>query len=416
MISKIRLLADPKLKLVHKMMQRFSDGPQVDQLVILHTGCVLEKEVKKNTDIFPGMLLAMNHDPEKGHIFSSVRGKITDVTPRFIKISLVEPEEVDPKYKPQTEAEILSQIKGTFEESVPFLNNLSINLKDVAKPCDTLVINGLNPEPGIMWAEPLLAVHLETVLKGLEFQKAISKPKKIILIVSSGSRISPIPGVEIQEVKPAYPYSLNQMLKHKISCSDKSVKVDIVSTHTLWSLGRVLETGVPLAETVITLSTPTFAGNYIIKEGTRVLDLLDVAKFNLEEGDKVILGGPLRGEAISSLERGVPRHVTGVFVVPGKSVPELEGNSPCCNCGACDRICPVHLSPSTLSRYSEFNLTQHCEDWYAESCIECGMCGYVCITRRPVLQYIRLAKQKIAQSKLAELTLDKSALAEAEQE
>ncbi len=416
MIQKIRLMADPKLKLEHQMMQRFSEGPTINELVILHTGYVVEKEIKKNVDIFKGMLLAKNNDPEKGHLYSSVRGKVTDVTPRFIKIALCEAEEADPVYTPKTKEEILSGLASTYEGSIDYLNDMGINLHDVAKPCDILVINGLNPEPGIMWAEPLLSVHLDTVLQGLEFQQKIAKAKKVILIASQGLRIPQIPNVEVQEVKPVYPQSLSKLVRHKVAKANPSAKVGIVSVHKLWGLGRILETGMPLTETVVTLSTPTLKGNYIIKEGTKVADLLEVAKFKLEEGDKIILGGPLRGEAVSTPERGVPRHVRGVFIVPEKSVPELDGDSPCCNCGACDRVCPVNLSPSTLSRYSEFNMVEHCKDWYAEHCIECGMCGYVCVARRPVLQYIRLAKKKIAQAQLTELVIDKSAALEAEKE
>ena len=36
-----------------------------------------------------------------------------------------------------------------------------------------------------------------------------------------------------------------------------------------------------------------------------------------------------------------------------------------------------------------------------EQCLECGLCGYVCIARRPVLQYIRLAKHKLADADAA---------------
>ena len=34
-----------------------------------------------------------------------------------------------------------------------------------------------------------------------------------------------------------------------------------------------------------------------------------------------------------------------------------------------------------------------CQEEHLEACIECGMCDYVCITKRPIMQYIRNAKQ-----------------------
>jgi len=60
-------------------------------------------------------------------------------------------------------------------------------------------------------------------------------------------------------------------------------------------------------------------------------------------------------------------------------------------------VCPARLKPSNLSRYAEFALHERCRAEHIESCLECGLCGYVCIARRPVLQYIRLAKRKLAE-------------------
>lgn len=61
-------------------------------------------------------------------------------------------------------------------------------------------------------------------------------------------------------------------------------------------------------------------------------------------------------------------------------------------------VCPARLKPSNLSRYAWSSLcTNCCRAEHIESCLECGLCGYVCIARRPVLQYIRLAKRKLAE-------------------
>jgi len=36
------------------------------------------------------------------------------------------------------------------------------------------------------------------------------------------------------------------------------------------------------------------------------------------------------------------------------------------------------------------------------SCIECGLCSFVCVARIPIFQYIRLAKYELDRIKLAE--------------
>ena len=174
--------------------------------------------------------------------------------------------------------------------------------------------------------------------------------------------------------------------------------VGVVGLHNVWSLGRVARTGLPLIESVITLGSYTHSGNYIVKEGSMLGELLEFAHIKLNSGDTLVRGGPLRGESIDRLDRSITKGATGVFVVEAGTVPPMEGHSPCINCGACVLICPARLSPSMLSRNAEFALHERCRDEHVDCCLECGLCGYVCIARRPVLQYIRLAKHKLAQA------------------
>ena len=157
-------------------------------------------------------------------------------------------------------------------------------------------------------------------------------------------------------------------------------------------------TGLPLIESVITLGSYTHSGNYIVKEGSMLGELLEFAHITLNSGDTLVRGGPLRGESIDRLDRSITKGSTGVFVVEAGTVPPMEGHSPCINCGACVLICPARLSPSMLSRNAEFALHERCREEHVDCCLECGLCGYVCIARRPVLQYIRLAKHKLAQA------------------
>ena len=164
------------------------------------------------------------------------------------------------------------------------------------------------------------------------------------------------------------------------------------------------ETGLPLVETVLTVGSLRHSGNYIVKDGCMVGELLDFAGIELREGDALVRGGPLRGESLDKLSRSVTRGSMGVFVVEAGTVPPMQGHAPCINCGACVLICPAHLSPNLLSRYAEFALHERARKAHVQACLECGLCGYVCIARRPVLQYIRLAKHKLAEADLQKLT------------
>ncbi len=413
----IRLSLDKNLQLVHNVSQSFIKYEDYAELHILHTGYNLEADIKKNAEIYPTQLLAKCNSDEKGHLFSSVYGKVTDVDGRFIYVQVLpEPQSLSTDANAQEESEqakaqqpsieklsadkILENFSKPYAEALEFARNMGINPKDIAKECDTLIVNGLNAEPGVTWAEPLLNEYLPLVLQGLELQKALSKPKEIILVVHENANIKPIANIKIVEVKPTYPISIPKLLAKEVTGTECPKNTEVVSTHTLWGLGFMRESGFPLACALVTLKTPAHTANYIIKEGTKVNELLAKVDVELKFGDTVALGGPLGGASIAVPTRGIPRDIKGVIYVPAGSIPVLEGGSHCCNCGACDRVCPARLSPSILSKYSEFHMLDKCEEWYASYCLECGLCGYVCVMRRPVLQYIRLAKQQLALRKM----------------
>ncbi|MFR8054874.1 MAG: hypothetical protein ACLU6O_09245 [Bilophila wadsworthia] len=171
--------------------------------------------------------------------------------------------------------------------------------------------------------------------------------------------------------------------------------VGIVGLHNIWSLGRVGRLGRPLIETVVTIGSYEHSGNYIVRDGSTIGELLQFANIRLKDGDTVVRGGPLRGESLDRLDRSVTKGTYGIFVVEAGTIPPMEGHSPCVSCGACVLVCPARLKPSNLSHTRSSLCTNVAVP--ASNPVECGLCGYVCIARRPVLQYIRLAKRKLAE-------------------
>ncbi len=394
MISRL-LLNDPRLRLLSDKEQKISLAPQIKELNILHTHYEIDASIKKGAEVYPYMILAMPKNPNYGAIFSPIRGKVKTVGPRFINIEVTEPTAEDP-----SPVEPLSQetIQGYFassdkDDARAKLQMLGLGTHQIGKQCDTLILSALNAEPGIHWAEAILNDDFETFYTGMQMQILFSNAKKVYIAVPKGVTLPKVPeNAIVKEVDAKYPINVPALLSREVLGEKNPKNVSVVSIHALWSMGRVVKTGLPLIETIITLGTPDRFENYVIKEGTRVVDLFDHINVELKKDDTIILGGPLRGASISLAERGIPKYERGLFVVPKGSVPELRGHNPCSNCGECDRFCPANLAPSIVSKYAEFNMFDSCKEWYAEYCLECGICGYTCMMRRPMLQYMRLAK------------------------
>lgn len=395
-----QMLNDPRFRLLYGVTQRFSPGPEPRLVRLNREGFKLVEGVKKKTLVYPRMRLAVHPSPQKGDAFSPIFGQITEISERSIFVEAVEPDEELRQAAEAVEKVDLAALPERGAELAKILKGLGLNTRSLGQDCKTLIINGLNPDPGVTWAEPMLLTHLDNLKAGLEVLRRLSPAEKILLAVPKEMRLH-YHDIEVVHVPAWYPASVNALMIKAVTGKERPEGVGIVGLHNVWSLGRVARTGLPLIETVLTLGSYTHSGNYIVKEGSTLGELLHFANIELHNGDTLVRGGPLRGESLDKLDRSVTKGSTGVFVVEAGTIPPMEGHSPCINCGACVLICPARLSPSFLSRNAEFALHERNRAEHIECCLECGLCGYVCIARRPVLQYIRLSKYKLAQADAA---------------
>ena len=69
----------------------------------------------------------------------------------------------------------------------------------------------------------------------------------------------------------------------------------------------------------------------------------------------------------------------------------------CIRCGRCVTVCPMGLEPYYLMTVSDKQIWENAENSRVMDCIECGSCSYTCPADRPLLDYIRLGKNKVGQ-------------------
>ena len=65
----------------------------------------------------------------------------------------------------------------------------------------------------------------------------------------------------------------------------------------------------------------------------------------------------------------------------------------CIRCGRCVDVCPMSLTPTLIERYARVKDAEKLKNINVTTCMECGSCAYACPSGRPLVQYIRLAKQ-----------------------
>ena len=337
--------------------------------------------IARGQKVTEGTEIATHPALQRGTLHAPAAAKVLQVTSTHISLKT----DGETVQTPTIDRPDIAQHEDSFLE----LRKLGIDIGGLGGS-EFLILNGLNPEPGISVCDQLLRDHLDTVERGFLILQKLISPSETILAVSQENKVC-LTGTQIKHLKPFYPGSLAPLLVKNIWGRENLQNVSVVGVLQLYAIGRVIKTRQPATETIMTIGR----GNYRVKIGTPVRSILRHVEQPVNTGDRVILGGPFQGRAVYSLDQGVDKTTYGLFVVPKGSYPPVKDTN-CLNCGECVLHCPARIMPNMIGRCVEFNLFEKTPRYGISACFECGLCGYYCPVRRPLLQYIRLAKKELA--------------------
>ncbi|MBF0263957.1 MAG: electron transport complex subunit RsxC [Gammaproteobacteria bacterium] len=273
---------------------------------------------------------------------------------------------------------------------------------------DTLVANGCECEPYLTCDHRLMLEQPDNLLKGIRLlKKALQIDKAIIGIEDNKldaveviqKHIKSDDQIEVKAVKTKYPQGAEKMLIHALLGRDvppgnfpSSVGVSVFNVGTLTQLGELLPLGRGVIERVVTVSGNAVQrpGNYLVPIGTPIDFLLKYVGLE-DKAYEVILGGPMMGMSIASLDVPVTKAMSGMLVMQKQS--QQHPIQPCIRCGYCLDACPMMLNPSILGLLARSGDYEQMQKYYhLNDCFECGCCTYVCPAQIPLIQYFRIAK------------------------
>ncbi len=339
------------------------------------------KTVKKKAEVAPGTLVADHPGKNTGDAHSPIAGVVTDITDKGVTIT-AQDVSVGPVAPLKT-----TGLAG--DELRTVLKQLGVSTTSLCK-AQTLVINGLNPEPGVGIAGWLLASQATTLAKGLEAAKKLTGTDTCKLVHSQSVSAS-IQGCSGVGVNAVYPASVNALVVKAATGKENLKGVCVIGVHELFRIGKAMETGLPITENVCSVN-----GKIVIAPvGTALSEILAAAKVTLVDGDSLLRGGPMCGDALDSPSMGLAKDIWALTVVHNKDFPPIT-DAACINCGVCVAKCPARIEPNMITRHAEFKKYAKTRHYGIDACFECGLCAFWCTGRRPLLQFIRLAKQELA--------------------
>ncbi len=277
-----------------------------------------------------------------------------------------------------------------------------------SKKIDMVIANGCECEPYLTCDDRLLQEHMQEIVDGVKtVMYIVGCPNGIIAvednkpaaIESIKKIIRNEPSLGLRVLKTKYPQGAEkQLIKTVLNRTVPSGKLPFevgVLVHnvgTCRSIYHAVVNGLPLTGRSITVTGDDISrpGNYDVRLGTLLSEILDACGYTAAEGQRIILGGPMMGIAQATLDVPVIKGTSSILVL--RDAEQDFTFFPCIRCGKCIDACPMKLMPNMLSIYAENELWDKTKIYSPKDCIECGCCAYVCVAKRPLVQHIKLVK------------------------
>ena len=278
---------------------------------------------------------------------------------------------------------------------------------------ECVIINAVECEPYITADYRLMMEHADEIVVGLQLlMKAAkvdrgyigietNKPKAIALLEEKTSFTD---SILVVPLKQRYPQGgekqlVDAVIRRQVPAPPAipvNVGAIVQNVGTAYAVYEAVMKNKPLFERYTTVTGKQLAkpGNYQVRMGTPMQQLIDLCGGMPEGDNKLLAGGPMMGKALTTTEVPICKGTNSVTVLSGNDARRKEAQ-PCVRCAKCVGVCPMGLEPYLLANLSAFKNWERAEKEDIMNCIECGSCMYTCPAHRPLLDHIRQGKSTV---------------------
>lgn len=378
--------------------------------------------------VLTGQLLARADDESLSRIHSSVSGIVKAIEERmtsqgelcsciiiendekYKEMEFGEFVEADDLENRQILARILSAgVVDTASEAASVYHKL--NVKEPQK-IRHIIVNCAECEPYLTSKYRCAVERPEWIIEGLRILLKLFPNAKGILAIEDGQQeaitslqkiLADSRNMKIVPMKHKYPQDTERMLIY--SCTGKAINSSktaedarcvVLSSDTVYAICNAVTFGKPMYKRLLTVSGECVRNpkNMEVFIGTQISELMAVTGEFLETPDKLICGGPMTGTLVNTLEIPVTKELSAVLCLKEETKPPKH-TPMCIGCGYCVDVCNEQLLPTRLVRAALAGKQELFLKLGGMECCECGSCSYICPSKRPLTQIIRMMKKQI---------------------
>jgi len=399
--------------------------------LVQHIGAPAQAVVEKGQKVKVGELLAKAggfvsaniHSPYSGTItkidttidawgmkmpaiFMDVEGdewlETIDRTPDVVRECTLEPKEIVDKI---AAAGIVGLGGACFPTQVKLL-------PPPGKKAEVLIVNGVECEPYLTCDHQLMLEHGEELMIGIQIlMRALGINRAVIgieknkpdAIARMRELATKVQGVEVMPLNLKYPQGgekqlIDACIRRQVPSGALPIEVGAVvdNVATIYAVYEAVQKNKPLISRVMTVTGKSVQkpGNYSVRFGTPLTEVVALAGGVPEDTGKIIGGGPMMGRAMNNIEMPTNKRVSGLLFMP-ESESRRQPAQNCIRCGKCVDTCPMGLEPYLLSKQAAMQMWDEMEQHDVMDCIDCGCCLFTCPSHRPLLDNIRMGKAKV---------------------
>jgi electron transport complex protein RnfC len=296
---------------------------------------------------------------------------------------------------------------------------------------DTIIVNAAECEPYITCDDMLMRSRPEEIIQGIRVMMSMTGAKQCLVGIEDNKPeaydklVNTLKGyqdskIEIVKVPAIYPMGGEKQLIKVLTNKEvpsQGLPMDIgIICHniaTVAAIYRAVFLGEPLISRIVTLTGKALNNpqNMEVLVGTPAKNILAQAEMVPDKVEKIIIGGPMMGFSIPSINAPVTKAANCLLVSERGELSSPPPAMPCIRCARCADSCPMSLLPQQMYWYARAHDLEKVQDYNIFDCIECGCCSYACPSNIPLVQYFRYAKTEIwgeeAEKKKSDIARDR---------